>query len=69
MRKTTPGRELRALNGKKRLWVIKEKKNDYGSCSQGFKCKRKDSRSLMRKKTLGHEHRALNQKEITLGYK
>ena len=53
---------------KKLLWVINEK-NDSRSLAQGSKCNRNDSRSSMRKTTLGLELRALNGKEMTLGNK
>ena len=53
---------------KKLLWVINEK-NDSRSLAQGSKCNRNDSRSSMRKTTLGLELRALNGKEMTLGHK
>ena len=46
MRKTTPGRELRALNGKKRLWVIKEKKTIMGRVLKALNVK---------EKTVGHK--------------
>ena len=66
--KMTLGRELEALNGKKWFFVINGQ-NNSGSWASSSKWKRNYSGIEMRKTSLRHEPRALNGKEMTMGYK